>query len=146
MLATDNEFYTVPDGLQAMEKAYGFDITGGQTLVIGDVDEALLAEVLKSDSNSVNVAASGTVNAYVDVYGFVLLEDDRELLIPYAPAPVIHGDLLRQNPQIVTILNPIFFAIDEATLRHLNREVQINGRDPQEVAREFVAELNNTTP
>ncbi|WP_423828501.1 glycine betaine ABC transporter substrate-binding protein, partial [Staphylococcus aureus] len=44
-------------------------------------------------------------------------------------------------PEIATLLEPIFAELDLATLQRLNGDVAVNGRDPRDVAADFLADL-----
>ena len=70
----------------------------------------------------------------------VPLEDTLGAQPIYAPTPVIRGEVLRANPEIAGILNPIFISLDNVTLQTLNSRVEVDGENPTDVAREFLQE------
>lgn len=141
MFAAGEEFVSRPDGLQAFESAYGFDITGGQMLVIANGTPDMFVEALVQGVNSINVALATGVSGLIYEYDLVALYDDQELLLPYEPVPVVRGALLRRNPEIAVILNPIFRQLDAITLSELVAQVEADGRTPREVATEYLASL-----
>jgi len=139
--AAGEEFVTRPDGLQAMEQAYGFDLMGSQMIVITDATPTMLVEALSTGVNNINVALATGASSLIYEYNLVPLNDEQQLLLPYAPAPVIRGTLLRRNPEIVTLLNPIFRTLDEETLVNLVAQVEVFGKTPRQVATDYLAEL-----
>lgn len=141
LFVAGEEFVSRADGLQAFEAAYGFDITGGQLLVITDGTPDMFAEALSTGVNGINVALSTGVSGLIYQYDLVVLRDDQELLLPYEPAPVIRGSLLRRNPEIVSILNPVFRSLDADTLINLVAQVEVYGNSPRQVAVDYLATL-----
>ncbi|MCU0474986.1 MAG: ABC transporter substrate-binding protein [Anaerolineae bacterium] len=141
MFAAGEEFVSRPDGLQAMEAAYGFDVTGGQMLVIADGTPDMFIGALAQGINGINVALATGVSGLLYENDLVALYDDQELLLPYEPAVVVRGALLRRNPEIAVILNRIFRHMDADTLSELVAQVEADGRDPREVATEYLASV-----
>jgi osmoprotectant transport system substrate-binding protein len=74
-------------------------------------------------------------------YNFVVLEDPLGAQPVYAPTPVVRGEILRSNPEIAGILNPIFRAMDNQTLQMLNARVEVDGENPADVAQSWLAEM-----
>lgn len=141
VFATDAEFANRPDGLQAMEQAYGFDLVGSQLLVITQGSHQMFIDALLSGVNGINVVLSNGVDSFIDEYDLVPLYDDQELLLPYEPAPVIRGTLLRRYPEIVTILNPVFRSLEPDVLIGMVARLEIHGEDPYQIARDYIAAL-----
>jgi osmoprotectant transport system substrate-binding protein len=140
MFAAGEEFITRPDGMQTLETAYGFDVRGSQMLVITDATPNMLVQALETGVNGINVALATGVSSLIYEYDLVALYDTEELVLPYEPVPVIRGSLLRRNPEIVTILNPIFRSLDADTLIRLVAQVEIDGKTPRQVAIDYLAE------
>ncbi len=70
----------------------------------------------------------------------VILEDEKSIWPFYYPAPVVRNDVLEENPEIEDILNSVTETLDVDTIRELNGRVDIEGQDPEDVAREFLQE------
>jgi len=138
MFAAGEEFVTRPDGLQALEQAYDFNIVGSQMLVITDATPSMLVEALSTGVNNINVALATGASSLIYEYELVALYDEQELLLPYQPAPVIRGTLLRRHPEIVTLLNPIFRTLDEETLISLVAQIEVSGKTPRQVAIDYL--------
>ena len=46
--------------------------------------------------------------------------------------------MIRANPEIAGILNPIFRALETVTLQTLNAEVEVEGANPADVAQNWL--------
>lgn len=139
-LATGEEFWQRPDGVPAFESTYGFDLTEDQALVIAGATPQQTEQALNEGADGVNVAmAYGTDGALI-AYDFVVLEDTLGAQPIYAPTPVIRGEVLRTNPEIASILNPIFASLTSETLQSLNAQVEVDGENPVDVASTWLTE------
>lgn len=139
-MATGDEFAQRPDGIPAFEETYGFDITDDQLLIIAGGTPAQTEQALNEGSNGVNIAMAYATDGALKAYNFVVLEDPLGAQPVYAPTPVFRGEVIRANPQIAGILNPIFRALDNVTLQTLNASVEVDGENPREVAQAWLAE------
>lgn len=140
-LATGDEFAQRPDGVPAFEETYGFDIADDQMLVIAAGTPAQTEQALNEGSNNVNVAMAYATDGALKAYNFVVLDDPLGAQPIYAPTPVIRGEVLRANPEIAGILNPIFGSLDNVTLQTLNARVEVDGEDPGTVAQDWLKEM-----
>ena len=70
--------------------------------------------------------------------GLVVLEDDKAVQPVYRPAPIIREAVLTENPEIATLLQPVFQALDLETLQALNGRVQLGGEPASAVAQDFL--------
>jgi len=52
--------------------------------------------------------------------------------------PTIRESVLRQYPQVATIVKPLMESFDRETLQRLNERVQINGESDEAVAVDFL--------
>ncbi len=139
-MATGDEFAQRPDGIAAFEQAYGFDLVEEQLLIIAGGTPAQTEQALNEGSNGVNFAMAYATDGALQAYNFVVLEDPLGAQPVYAPTPVFRGEILRENPEIAGILNPIFRSLDNVTLQGLNAAVEVDGENPAEVARGWLAD------
>lgn len=140
-LATGDEFAQRPDGVPAFEEVYGFDITDDQMLIIAGGTPAQTEQALNEGSNNVNIAMAYATDGALQAYNFVVLNDPLGAQPVYAPTPVIRGEVLRANPEIAGILNPIFRSLDNVTLQTLNARVEVDGENPADVAVSWLREM-----
>jgi hypothetical protein len=80
-----------------------------------------------------------TASAVLGLAGCLGGEDDKNFWPFYNVVPVVHDDVA--TDQVFTEINKIPDAIEDAeTMQELNAQVDINGDDPLDVARSFLAE------
>lgn len=128
------EFAEREDGIPGLKSVYGeFEFKEFKA-----VDPGLRYQALVNGEADV-VVAFGT-DGEIAAFGLVLLTDDKNLYPPYQVAPVIRKELVDQNPEIATILNSLAPLLTDDVMQGLNNEVSGNGREPAEVAREFLVE------
>ena len=137
-LATNEEFAQFSDGLPYFETLYNFDITGEQMIVVIGATPAQTEDALARGVNGINVAMAFATDGTISALDLVVLEDDLEVFLPYQPAPVFNGELIRDNPEIVTILNPVFASLSAPVVRGLNLQVQVLGETPYDVALSYL--------
>jgi osmoprotectant transport system substrate-binding protein len=126
------EFAEREDGLPGLKKAYG-DFTLKQYI---PVEIGLKYKGLVDGQADVAVAF-GT-DGEISAMDLVLLEDDKDLFPPYQVAPVVRQQLLDKHPEVKDALNKLAPLLDNATMQHLNYEVDRNKREPADVAVEFL--------
>jgi osmoprotectant transport system substrate-binding protein len=72
--------------------------------------------------------------------GLKVLQDDRGVQPVYAPAPIVRAEVLEKYPDIPKILEPVFKSLDRETLQSLNAQIAIEGKDPKQVAKQYLSE------
>lgn len=104
-------------------------------------------EVAQMDPNLMyNAIGHGKVDAIVafttdgrlQQLGLIALDDDQNSAVPYFAAPVIRGEILRRYPEVKDALSQLAGSLDQKTMSTMNADVELNGRSPEEVAREFL--------
>jgi osmoprotectant transport system substrate-binding protein len=128
------EFAEREDGIPGLQRVYG-DFQFSDFLT---VDPGLRYQALLSGEADV-VVAFGT-DGELAAYDLLSLIDDKGLYPPYQVAPVVRGEFLSANQNIADILNELAPLLTDATMQRLNNEVSGNGREPADVAREFLIE------
>ena len=69
-----------------------------------------------------------------------VLEDDRQYFPNYNVSLVVRDDLLAEHPQIADLIAPVTEELTNEVLLELNAEIDVEGREPADVAREWLAE------
>jgi osmoprotectant transport system substrate-binding protein len=132
-LAAVPEFVARADALPGLQRFYGgFKFKSVRTFEIG-----LQYEALKR--GDADVATAFTTDALIAANNLVVLEDDRRFWPPYNIVPVVRLDArMVGRRSIVATLNRVSGTLSDTALRRLNVEVDLNKRDPAEVAAEFI--------
>ena len=128
------EFAEREDGIPGLKAVYGdFEFANFLT-----VDPGLRYQSLVNGEADV-VVAFGT-DGELAAYDLLSLVDDKGLYPPYQIAPVIRQAVLDENPDVADVLNAVASLLTDATMQRLNNEVSGNGREPADVAREFLVQ------
>ena len=137
-LAASAEFVERSDALPAFQTAYGFKLKPEQILTLAGGDTATTIRAAAEKTSGVNAAMAYGTDGPVAALSLVIMEDTKSVQPIYAPAPIVREEVLAKNPKIKTILEPIFKALDGATLQALNAKIQIEGQDAKKVAGDFL--------
>ncbi|MFJ9613286.1 glycine betaine ABC transporter substrate-binding protein [Streptomyces noursei] len=133
-LCVENEFATRNDGLPGMAKAYGMDIPPGNVRrMTGGV---VYTETAKGTSCTFGEVF--TTDGRIKAMGLTVLADDQHFFPNYNAAPEINAAALRRHPRIAEVLAPVTAALDNDVARKLNAEVDVEGRDPHQVAKAWL--------
>lgn len=126
-----SEFLERPDGLSALNKAYG--LTWKRTI---DLDPGLMYDALLRDQ--VDVIGAFSTDGRLDRFNLAVLEDTARTFPPYFAAPIFRAEALTRFPDIATAIFPMVGSISTATMRRLNDEVEGNRRPVSDVVCEFL--------
>lgn len=132
-VAVTHEYEVRPDGVAGLEETYGFEFDEVVTMDMG-----ILYGALRDDE--VPLAVGFATDGRIVGFDLVILEDDQDFHPVYNAAPTIRQDTLEENPEIEEILGELTPLLDSETMSQLNAEVDIDEREPAEVAREFLEE------
>lgn len=139
--AASAEFVDSPQALPAFQQAYGFELSGDQLLVLSGGNTAATMRAAAQQTSGVNAAMTYGTDGGLHALDLVVLEDTRGVQPVYQPAPVVRQEVLEAHPEIAELLRPLFESLDLETLQALNGQVAVEGRDPRQVAEEYLAEL-----
>lgn len=89
-------------------------------------------------NDEVDVICAFTTDGRIAAYSLKSLIDDRQFFPPYFAAPVVRSELQRRHPEVGEILGRLECAIDDVAMLDLNYQVDVNGKLPAEVARDFL--------
>ena len=135
-LCINQEFYARPDGFKGVEALYGFQFDEDQVIMM---DSGLTYKALQDGecTTAMGFATDGRIAAF----GFFNLEDDQQFFPVYNPAPVIRKEALDANPGVADVLAPIADALTTDVMMEMNKRVDIDEEDPEDVARDFLDSL-----
>ncbi len=121
-----------PDGYPGLVQAYGLNFAQ----VPREMDRNLLYQALVQ--GSLDLAAGDSTDGRIAAFDLVQLEDDRHYFPPYEAVPLVREKTLERYPKLRGVLNSLAGKIDAATMRRMNQEVDREGKNPEQVAREFL--------
>jgi glycine betaine/choline ABC-type transport system substrate-binding protein len=143
------EFSTRPDGLPALEDFYHFKVNK-RMLRTGTPGAALIS--LKE--RQTDVAMVFGTDASIEKYGWRVYPDDKAFFPPYDLTPYVREEVLKKYPEIADILDRLARTfpgggkpatpamVDECqkVWQVLNARVDIEKKEPSEVARDYLVE------
>ncbi|MEV0291947.1 glycine betaine ABC transporter substrate-binding protein [Nocardia sp. NPDC050710] len=128
------EFNVRQDGYPGMARKYGID-TGKVRKQI--VQDALVYQAT-ADAGQCRFGSVAATDGRIPALDLVLLRDDRAFFPKYNAALVMRSDFAEANPQVATIMASISARLTNETITELNRQVDVDGREPAEVARDWM--------
>jgi len=129
----DAEFFERSDGFDALEAAYGFDFDKKT-----NIDPDLQYEAAKN--GDIDVITAFSTDARIKQFNLKILKDDKEFFPPYHAAPIIRQEVLDANPGLEETLNKLGGILTDEKMLELNSRVNLDKKDPKEVAIEFLKE------
>jgi osmoprotectant transport system substrate-binding protein len=138
VLAASSEFVNSAAALPAFQTTYGFTLKPDQLITLSGGDTAATIAAAANGTNGANAAMVYGTDGGIAPSGLVVLDDDKGVQPVYQPAPIIREEVLKKNPNIETILKPVFEKLDLVTLQDLNGRVQVGGEPAKAVAEDFL--------
>ena len=120
-----------PFCIPGLRDVYGIEF--GQFVPL-DVGGPLTVEAL--ENGDIDVGLLFSTSSVIEDNGWVVLEDDQNLQNAENITPVVRSEVL--DSTITERLNAISAALDSERITELNSEVEVDGRDPADVAADFL--------
>jgi osmoprotectant transport system substrate-binding protein len=137
-VAGSQEFFERDDGLPSFEKAYAFKLKAEQKVVLAGATTAQTEQAAANGTNGVNAAMAYGTDGAIDALGLVVMSDPKGAQAVYQPAPTVRGEVYKKYPEMATLLNPIFKGLTLTVLQGLNRQIDLDGKAPVEVAKVYL--------
>ncbi|MDO9415949.1 glycine betaine ABC transporter substrate-binding protein OsmF [Pararhizobium sp.] len=138
VLAASAEFVNSAAALPAFQTTYGFTLKPDQLITLSGGDTAATIAAAANQTNGANAAMVYGTDGGIAPSGLVVLDDDKGVQPVYQPAPIIREAILKEHPEIETLLKPVFEKLDLVTLQELNGRVQVGGEPAKAVAEDFL--------
>lgn len=138
VLAASSEFVNSAAALPAFQTTYGFSLKPDQLITLSGGDTAATISAAANQTNGANAAMVYGTDGGIAPSGLVVLEDDKGVQPVYQPAPIIREEVLKQHPEIESLLQPVFEKLSLETLQELNGRVQVGGEPAKTVAQDFL--------
>lgn len=131
VIGASPEFQTRQQGLVGLKSVYGLQFKSFKAL---DAGGPLTKAALKKDA--VQVADIFTTDPTISKEKFVVLQDPKNLFGFENVQPLVHKGALSQKG--VDALNAVSAKLDTATLLELDTQVQVQSKDPLDVAKAWL--------
>ncbi len=133
-LCVTNEFLVRDDGLPGVERHYGFRWPRDQVAVLD-------AGVIYQATDQGRVCNFGIVFATdgrIEGLGLTVLNDDKKFFPIYNPALNVRTSVFQRYPKLAPMFGGIARALTNARMQRMNADVDMRGRTPEDVARNFL--------
>jgi glycine betaine/choline ABC-type transport system substrate-binding protein len=131
VLGCTHTFTERGDGYPGLSKHYGFEFKD-----VKGMDAAIMYQAVAE--GDVDVISGFTTDGRISAFGLVVLEDDKNFFPPYDATAIVRGEVLEKHPGLEDLLNKLAGRISEEKMAELNAAVDLDKREPADVAREFL--------
>ncbi|APU12153.1 MULTISPECIES: glycine betaine ABC transporter substrate-binding protein [Actinoalloteichus] len=130
----ETEFASRNDGMPGVLETYGFTVPPENinTLGIGPIYQAT------ADGEVCNFGEIFSTDGRVLGLDLVVLEDDRQFFPRYNASVVVREEVIDEYPQVREVLDPVAERLNNDVMRELNAKVDVEGQDPDQVARDWL--------
>ncbi|MGE2736878.1 glycine betaine ABC transporter substrate-binding protein [Mycolicibacterium vaccae] len=130
----DTEFRARQDGFPGMAAAYGFDPARAQTpiLQVGIIYQAT------ADGTQCEFGEVFTTDGRISALNLTVLEDDKQFFAHYNPSVTMKRPFFEAHPEIAEVTAPVTAALTNEAITEMNKQVDVEGRDPAVVARDWM--------
>jgi osmoprotectant transport system substrate-binding protein len=133
----ESEFKNRNDGFEPMLKKYGLQL--GKDVPEGNVKTLATGAIYAAtDKGECNFGEIFTTDGRIKALDLTVLEDDRQFFPKYNVATVFRKEVLDEYPELEELFAPVSEKLDDKTLIELNAQVDVDGRDPVDVAHKWL--------
>ena len=133
----ESEFKNRNDGFEPMLKKYGLQL--GKDVPQGNVKTLATGAIYAAtDKGECNFGEIFTTDGRIKALDLTVLEDDRAFFPKYNVATVFRKEVLDEHPELEDLFAPVSQKLDDKTLIELNAQVDVDGRDPVDVAHDWL--------
>jgi osmoprotectant transport system permease protein len=132
-LGAEADFFEREDGYDALCQAYGMEFGSTMQLDIGLKYDAL-------GQGSVDALVIFTTDGKLSQADATVLEDDKHFFPSYECGNVVRNQILDEHPELRGVLEKLDGTITESDMAQMNYEVEEEGKDPEDVAAEYLRE------
>lgn len=125
------DFFEREDGFTGLNNVYPFSFKNEVELDVNLKFQAL-------ENNMVDVINAFSTDSRIQQMNLRVLKDDKMFFLAYEAGIVIRNETQLKYPELTRLLEKMEGLIDDSTMLHLNFEVEIKKKSPDEVARTFL--------
>jgi osmoprotectant transport system substrate-binding protein len=131
VFCVETEFASRQDGMPGVQKVYGFPTTDIKTFGTGAIYSAVA-------SGTCNFGEIFTTDGRIAGLNLRVLDDDKKFFPQYNASVTMKKSFLDAHPALADVLVPLGKAMDNKQMVELCKEVDVDGRDAGEVARDWM--------
>jgi osmoprotectant transport system substrate-binding protein len=131
VFCVETEFASRNDGMPGVQKTYGFPTTNVKTFGTGAIYSAVA-------NGSCNFGEIFTTDGRIAGLNLRVLDDDKKFFPQYNASVTLKKSFLDAHPALRGVLEPVGKALDNKQMIELCKEVDVDGKDAGEVARDWM--------
>lgn len=131
VFGAEYDFFEREDGYNALVDTYGLNFKDTMDLDIGLKYEAM-------DEKEIDAMVIFTTDGQLSVSDITVLEDDKGIYPSYLCGNVVRSEVLQAHPELREVLELFEGIITDDKMAQMNYQVEAEGKDPKEVAQEFL--------
>jgi osmoprotectant transport system permease protein len=133
VFGAEYDFYEREDGYESLCNTYGYVFKKEVDLDIGLKYQGI-------NSGEIDVMNIFTTDGQLSASDVTVLIDDKNFYPSYKAGTVVRNEVLDRNPELKKVLQRMDDILSDEDMARLNYEVETNGREPREVAVEYLKE------
>ncbi|MFC3244475.1 glycine betaine ABC transporter substrate-binding protein [Gordonia humi] len=136
----ETEFRSRQDGFPGMAAAYGFDPGAARTQI-------LQTGIIYQATANGNCAFGEvfTTDGRIKALDLTVLEDDKSFFPHYNAALTMRKETAEAHPAIAEVMKPVMETLNSDEISELNKQVDVDGREPADVARDWLVQKGFVT-
>ncbi len=134
-VALRDEWYEREDGFGRFRDIYGLNEDLVEITFIG---MGLEYDALRE--GQIDISFGFATDGRIAAFDLDIIEDDKNCFAVYNPAPTVKKEILDAYPEIEGIINELSALLDNDALAELNKRVDVDGLETDQVAKEFLEE------
>ena len=131
IFGAEYDFFEREDGYDALCETYGLSFKETMDLDIGLKYQALNQE-------RIDVMVVFTTDGQLSASDVVVLEDDKQFYPSYLCGNIIRSEVLEEHPELNEVFEKVTGIISDNDMAQMNYQVETEGREPRDVAEEFL--------
>ncbi len=135
IFGAEYDFFEREDGYNALCDAYGFSFK--ETM---DLDISLKYQAI--NQGKIDVMVIFTTDGQLSVSDITVLEDDKGFYPSYLCGNIIRSEVLENHPELNNIFEKLTGIISDSDMAEMNYAVETKGKEPRDVAEEFLEDKN----
>jgi len=135
----ESELINRPDGLKGMLAKYAVPLGSPKGVPQGNLKTFQTGAIYDATAKgSCNFGEVFTTDGRILALHLKVLEDDRNFFPKYNVTLVLNQETAREYPQIAALIAPVSKKLTNDVLLRLNAEIDVKGREPADVAYEWL--------
>ncbi|HET7350462.1 MAG TPA: glycine betaine ABC transporter substrate-binding protein [Marmoricola sp.] len=137
----ESELINRPDGLKGMLELYGVPLGSAQGVPRENLKTFQTGAIYDATAKgSCNFGEVFTTDGRIVALDLNVLQDDKEFFPKYNVTMVLDEKTAKEHPQLEDLFAPVIEKLTDKVMIDLNAEVDVNGREPADVAYEWLVD------